>query len=151
MKDAALCAPAVHCYSDWTAWGTNQFVPLPASIESPDPVDDTADDQIAELRTATKEVLDETLDPVGVDVDSGQVMQFIVLLVALVVASASVIMSFRRGLAPLGIGMGCAIFVLILFTGSRLLGTPLAWAVAAQVLIAVTGLFALIRQLGVLR
>ena len=30
-------------------------------------------------------------------------------------------------------------------------GTPVAWAVAAQALVAVTGLFALVRQTGVFR
>ena len=52
-------------------------------------------------------------------------------------------------MAPLGVGMGAAILILVLFTGYRLLGTPLAWAVAAQALVAVAGLYALVRQTGV--
>ena len=78
-------------------------------------------------------------------------LQFVVLAIALAAAATSVIISFRRGAAPLGAGTGCAILVLILFTGSRLWDTPLSWAIAAQVLIAVTGLFAVVRQTGVLR
>ena len=54
-------------------------------------------------------------------------------------------------MAPLGVGMGAAILILVLFTGYRLLGTPLAWAVAAQALVAVAGLYALVRQTGVFR
>ena len=47
--------------------------------------------------------------------------------------------------------MGAAILILILFAGYRLFGTPLAWPVAAQALVAVAGLYALVRQTGVFR
>ena len=54
-------------------------------------------------------------------------------------------------MAPLGVGMAAAIFILILFAGHRVLGTPVAWPVAAQILVAVMGAVALARQFGVLR
>ena len=58
---------------------------------------------------------------------------------------------WQRGMASLGVGMGAAILILILFVGYRLFGTPLAWPVAAQALVAVAGLYALVRQTGVFR
>ena len=58
---------------------------------------------------------------------------------------------WRRGMAPLGVGMGATIFILILFTGYRLYGTPLAWPVAALAVVAAAGLYALVRQTGVFR
>ena len=78
-------------------------------------------------------------------------IQFVVVVAAVVVAGLSVALSWRRGMAPLGVGMGAASLILILFTGYRLFGIPLAWPVAAQVLVAVTGIYALVRQFGVFR
>ena len=54
-------------------------------------------------------------------------------------------------MAALGGGIGAAILILILFVGYRLFGTPLAWPVAAQALVAVSGIYALVRQTGVFR
>ena len=58
---------------------------------------------------------------------------------------------WRGGMASLGVGMGAAVLVLVLFAGYRLFGTNLAWAIGAQALVAASGLYALVRQLGVLR
>ena len=64
--------------------------------------------------------------------------------------SLRLLTDFHR-VAPLGVGMAAAIFILILFAGHRVLGTPVAWPVAAQILVAVMGAVALARQFGVLR
>ena len=40
--------------------------------------------------------------------------------------------SWRRGMATLGAGMGAAILILVLYAGHRLWDTPLAWAVVVQ-------------------
>ena len=78
-------------------------------------------------------------------------IQFATVLGALVIGGISLALSWRLGMAPLGAGMGAAIGVLILFTGYRLLGIPLAWPVAIQSALAVAGLFALVRQTGIFR
>ena len=49
------------------------------------------------------------------------------------------------------LGTGTSAAILILFPGYRLLGTPVAWAVAAQSLVAVLGMFAVVKQTGVFR
>ena len=54
-------------------------------------------------------------------------------------------------MAPLGFGMAAAISVLILFAGWRLFGTNLAWPIAVELLLAVGGIVALVRQFGVFR
>ena len=73
-----------------------------------------------------------------------------VVTVALVVGGMAVVLSWRKGMAPLGVGMACAVCILILLAGYRLYGTPVAWPIALQALVAVTGIYALIRQTGVL-
>ena len=104
-----------------------------------------------ELREDLEAVLEAAFEPIGTNVDTGLVIEFVVLVAALVTASVSIGISWQRGMAPVGVGMGCAIFILILFVGYRLLDTSVAWPVAAQALVVVTGFVALGRQFGVLR
>ena len=72
-------------------------------------------------------------------------------LMACVIGGISVALGWRLGMAPLGVGMGAAIAILILFTGYRLFGVPLAWPVGIQAVLALAGLFAAVRQTGVFR
>ena len=150
--DADICGsnPDNHCLTEWSGWYEVRFTPT-VTIDSPDLVDDTSDTSITTLREDTEDLFEAVLSPAGATVDGGQVIQFGVVLTALVVAGMSVALSWRRGMAPLGVGMGATIFILILFTGYRLYGTPLAWPVAAQALVAAAGLYALVRQTGVFR
>ena len=104
-----------------------------------------------ELREDLEAVLEAAFEPIGTTVDTGLVIEFLVLVAALVIASVSIGISWQRGMAPVGVGMGCAIFILILFVGYRLLDTSVAWPVGAQALVVVAGFVALVRQFGVLR
>ena len=150
--DTDICSSADdnRCLTKWTKWADVRFTPV-ETVETPDLADDTTDESIMSLREDTEELFEELLGAAGSTVDGASVIQFVVVSVAVVVAGLSVALSWQRGMAPLGVGMGAAILILVLFTGYRLFGIPLAWPVAAQVLVAVTGVFALVRQTGVLR
>ena len=150
--DADICStsPDDRCLSHWTSWYQVKFSPA-VTIPSPDLPDDTADTSIMELRVSVATVLEATLEPAGAEVNPYVVMEFGVLVAALVAAILSMALSWKRGMAPLGAGMGAAIAILILFLGYRLLGTAVAWPIAAQFIVAVLGLIALVRQTGVFR
>ena len=150
--DTDICSssPDDRCLTAWTAWHEMPFTPV-VTIETPDLVDDSTDTSVMTLRADVEEILEEVLEPTGATIEGERVVQFLVLVTAIVVAALSVALSWRRGMVPLGVGMGATILILILFTGYRLFGTPLAWPVAAQTLVAVAGLFALVRQAGVFR
>ena len=150
--DDTVCGSSAddRCLTDWTGWYEVRFTPT-ITIEPPALVDDTADASIMELRNNMDEAIEAALSPSGATMDGARVLQFMVLGAALVVSGLSVALSWRRGMAALGVGMGAAILILILFAGYRLFGTPLAWAVAAQALVAVAGLYALVRQIGLFR
>ena len=139
-----------NCYSEWTGWYGVNFTPKVA-VAVPPLVDDTADASIMELRADTKEVIESSLAAAGAPVDAGLVVQFLTLVAATVIGGISVALGWRLGMAPLGVGMGAAIAILILFTGYRLFGVPLAWPVSIQAALAVAGLFAAVRQTGVFR
>ena len=138
------------CYSEWTGWYGVNFTPK-VTVAAPPLVDDTADASIMELRADTEEVIESSLAAAGAPVDAGLVVQFLTLVAATVIGGVSVALGWRLGMAPLGVGMGAAIAILILFTGYRLFGVPLAWPVSIQAALAVAGLFAAVRQTGVFR
>ena len=148
--DVDACSSALddRCLTDWTGWYEVRFTPT-VTIDSP-PVA-TPDASVMDLRDDTEEMLEAVMSPAGATVDGSLVIEFLVLVAAVAAAGLSVALSWRRGMASLGVGMGAAILILILFAGYRLFGTPLAWPVAAQALVAVAGLFALVRQTGVFR
>ena len=150
--DTEICSasPDDRCLTQWTVWNGIRFTPT-VKVEPPAAADDTQDASIMALRADMTDIIEAVLEPSGATVDADQVLEFMVLVVAVVIAGVSVALSWRRGMVPLGVGMGAAIFILILFVGYRLFGTPLAWPVAAQSLVAVAGIFALIRQTGVFR
>ena len=150
--DADTCSAAAdnRCLSEWTGWYEVRFTPK-VTVEAPVIVDDTADASVMEFREDMKEIVRAVMEPAGATIDPEQVFEFATLLAALVFAALSIALSWRRGMAPLGVGMGTAIFILVLFAGYRMLGTPLAWPVAAEVLVAVAGVYALVRQTGVFR
>ena len=150
--DADICStsPDDRCLSHWTSWYEVKFAPA-VTIPLPDLPDDTTDTSIMELRASVATVLEATLEPAGAEVNPYVVMEFGVLVAALVSAILSMALSWKRGMAPLGAGMGAAIAILILFLGYRLLGTAVAWPIAAQFIVAVLGLIALVRQTGVFR
>ena len=150
--DANACSAAADnlCLTGWSQWYRARFTP---AVSGPDLVtsDDTADSGIAELRAATNEAIEATFGAAGSDVDAAPVIQFLVVTTAFVLGGLSVALTWRRGMAPLGAGMGCAICVLVLFVGYRLWGIPIGWPLAVQVVIAVAGVVALIRQFGLFR
>ena len=150
--DADICGAAAEdrCLTEWTAWYDVRFTPV-VEIDAPVFVDDTQDDRTMELRADLEEVIQAAMDPIGTDIDTGQVLEFFVIVSATVLATLSIAISWRRGMAPLGVGMGAAIFIMILFAGYRLLGTNIAWPIAAQGLVFVAGLIAVVRQFGVFR
>ena len=149
-QDDTMCATAADdtCLTDWTAWHDVRFTPK-FTIDAPEPVDASSDADLMEFRDAMQSVVETALSPLGADVNPMQVFEFGVLAAALGIGGASVVLSWRAGMAPLGVGMGSAALVLVLFAGWRLLGTNLGWAVAAQTLVAVPGMIAIARQFGV--
>ncbi len=151
-NDSDLCGSGAEdrCYSEWTGWYSVRFTPA-VTIAAPPLVDDTADTSIMELRENTVEAIETSLGAAGALVDADVVLQFLFVVAATVVGGISIALAWRLGMAPLGVGMGAAIAVLILFTGVRLYGIPLAWPVAMQAVLAVAGMFALVRQTGVFR
>ena len=150
--DADLCAAASdnRCLTGWTGWWNIPFSPQ-IVIEAPTLVDDAADTSIMELREDTIELIESMFEPSGATVNGSVVLAFMVVVIGLIVGSLNVALAWRRGMASLGVGMGCAILILILFTGYRLYGTPIAWPVAVQSVVAVTGLYAIVRQVGVFK
>ncbi len=137
------------CYTEWTAWNTATFTPKPRTIPVAATVAPGAD--VMTFRGDIEEIVRGSLGPAGIDPDEGQVVEFAILTLAATLALVSVWIGMRRGAAPLGFGMACATSVLVLFLGYRLLGIPLAWPIAAQILIILPGLYALVRQFGILR
>ena len=150
--DSDLCGSGAEdrCYSEWTGWYSVRFTPA-VTIAAPPLVDDTADPGIMELRENTVEAIETSLGAAGASVDADVVLQFLFVVAATVVGGISIALAWRLGMAPLGVGMGAAVAVLILFVGFRLYGIPLAWPVAMQAALAVAGMFALVRQTGVFR
>ena len=152
--DATLCdaAPNNRCVSDWTpGWYEVKFEPKGTIQEQPPPIDGETDPSVAALRAATISLIETVLEPAGSAIDTDMVLAFMVVTGALVVGAASVVLALRKGMAALGVGMACAVCILILLSGYRLYGTPIAWPYGAQATLAVTGLFALVRQTGVFR
>ena len=152
LLDTVACAAAAdsRCLSDWTAWNETRFIPQ-ITVEAPDPVDDTQDARTMELRADIEQVIKTAIGPLGGTVNIEVVLDFMVLVIAVVLAGMSVALSWRRGMAPLGIGMGAAILIMVLYVGYRVLGTSVAWPIAAQALVGVAGVVALTRQLGLLK
>ena len=152
LLDTVACAAAAEnrCLSDWTAWNETRFIPQ-ITVEAPDPVDDTQDARTMELRADIEQVVKTAIGPLGGTVNIEVVLDFMVLVIAVVLAGMSVALSWRRGMTPLGIGMGAAILIMVLYVGYRVLGTSVAWPIAAQALVGVAGIVALTRQLGILR
>ena len=134
----------------WTGWYEVNFTAAAGNrIEVPPTAVPEA--MPVSIKEDVESALEAAMGPTGALADGALATQFIVLAAAVVVAGFSVALSLRRGMAPLGVGMAAAIFILILFAGHRVLGTPVAWAVAAQILVTVMGALALARQFGVLR
>ena len=149
--DEKICGSAVddRCLTEWTGWFGMPFTP---KAQIPAPPTATPATSTLNLRTEMEGVIESVLgESTGADVNGGYVLQFLMLLMAVVVSAMTIAITWRRGMAPLGVGMACAISILIFFAGYRLFGTPLAWAVALQLLVAAAGLFALVRQVGVFR
>ena len=149
--DEKICGSAVddRCLTEWTGWFGMPFTP---KVQIPAPPTATPATSTLNLRTEMEGVIESVLgESTGADVNGGYVLQFLMLLMAVVVSAMTIAITWRRGMAPLGVGMACAISILIFFAGYRLFGTPLAWAVALQLLVAAAGLFALVRQVGVFR
>ena len=138
------------CHSDWSGWYSVRYTPE-QTIDAPDLADDTADTSIMELRENVNEAIESGLGAAGAAVDAGIVLQLFAVLVATALGAVSIAVTWRVGMAPLGVGMAFAIVILVLFNSYRLLGIPLAWPVALQTVLAVAGAYAGVRQLGVLR
>ena len=148
--DDDLCGVGAYCLSEWSEWWDMPFTPT-ITVPSPELADDASDETIMDLRDDAAEVIEAVLEPSGATVDADAVIQFGFLSLALVLGGSSIALTWGRGMVALGVGMACAISVLVLFVGYRLFGIPLAWPVAVQTLVAVLGLFALVRQTGALR
>lgn len=154
MADDALCGDGdgtletgEDCHTQWTGWYGVGFVPKlapgPVPTALPDPSIDELQADVDELVNA----LDET----GVDVDPSVAVQFAVLVGTVVVSMTSIVVGWRRGMKPLGVGMAFSAAVISLYLGHVLLGIPAAWPIGAQALIVIPGLVAFARQVGAFR
>ena len=148
--DTVRCAAAAddRCRSDWTGWYQVRFAP---KVTITAPATTTPSASTEEFREAAIEATEAILEVFGTTPDGAQVLHFGVLTFGLVLGALSVAMTWRRGMAPLGAGMGASVLILVWYTGYRLLGTPLPWPLAAQVAITTVGMYALTRQFGVFR
>ena len=144
-SDDDLCGAGAYCYSAWTPWREVAFNPAFEAPEMPTRVPDAS---IDEMQADVDELLNSTLDQSGVDVDPGIAIQFAVLVGTVSVAGVSVWAGWRRGMRPLGMGMGFSVLVISLYVAYVLLGIPAAWPIGAQSLVAITGMIAFARQLG---
>ena len=145
-QDVDLCGGGTaRCYTEWTEWYGVAFTPEFEAMELPTRVPDASIDAV---QADVHELLDSTLDQSGVDVDPSVAIQFAVLVGTVMVASVSVWAGWRRGMRPLGMGMGFSVLVISLYVAYVLLGIPAAWPIGAQSLVAVLGIIAFARQLG---
>ena len=119
-----------------------QFYPKLRQKGVPTPIPDTS---IDEFQADVNELLDSTLDQSGVDVDPSIAVQFAVLVGSAVLATASVVAGWKRGMRPLGVGMGFSVLIISLYLAYRLLGIPAAWPIGAQALVAIPGVVAFAR------
>lgn len=151
LTSATLCGEAEDdtCHGAWSGWVRTRFTPEYDALAAPAPVGAGAD--VMAFRDDLNDGLDAALSPIGTDVDTELAVQFGVLAASLGLAAASVIVAWRRGMAPLGVGMGCAVVVTGWFVAWRLFGVPIAWPIAGQTLLIVAGLYAAVRQLSVFR
>ena len=150
-SDAGLCGSEAgdHCHSDWTGWYGVQFAP--ESPQTPSSRTSAPDPSVEELREDVNELLDSTLDQSGVDVNPGIAIQFGVLVGTVIVSSASIWASWRRGMRALGMGMAFSSMVISLYLGHVLLDIPAAWPIGGQALVSVLGIIAFARQIGAFR
>ena len=150
-KDEALCGSGANdrCHTEWTGGYPVQFTPTVRQQEGlPTPMPDAS---IDEFQDDVDELLNTTLDQSGVDVDPSIAVQFAVLAGTAVLAVVCVVAGWKRGMRPLGVGMGFSVSVISLYLGYRLLGIPAAWPIGAQTIIAIPGIIAFARQLGAFR
>ena len=150
-KDEALCGSGANdrCHTEWTGGYPVQFTPAVRQQEGlPTPMPDAS---IDEFQDDVDELLNTTLDQSGVDVDPSIAVQFAVLAGTAVLAVVCVVAGWKRGMRPLGVGMGFSVSVISLYLGYRLLGIPAAWPIGAQTIIAIPGIIAFARQLGAFR
>lgn len=151
LQDDALCGSGSkdRCHTEWTGGYPVQFTPAVRRQEGlPTPMPDAS---IDEFQEDVDELLNTTLDQSGVDVDPSIAVQFAVLVGTAVLAVACVVAGWKRGMRPLGVGMGFSVSVISLYLGYRLLGIPAAWPIGAQTIIAIPGIIAFARQLGAFR
>ena len=150
-KDEALCGSGANdrCHTEWTGGYPVQFTPAVQQQEGlPTPMPDAS---IDEFQEDVDQLLNTTLDQSGVDVDPSIAVQFAVLAGTAVLAVVCVVAGWKRGMRPLGVGMGFSVSVISLYLGYRLLGIPAAWPIGAQTIIAIPGIIAFARQLGAFR
>lgn len=159
IEDEERCPLEGHkCYTRWSEY-IGIFVPgVAVEVPLPDANPTDAEFEAAVLQFMETAFSFTVCDPSVPgpctrvdDLRIDLVMQFSTLLVSLLLAGMSVAVAMKRGMTALGVGMGCAILVLVFYMGNQLLGIPLAWAAAAQILIAVLGVLAMARQFGVMR
>ena len=151
--DPTDCAAASdgRCLSDWTAWYDVRFAPKVSVALPPLASETPMDTSTMNMRADVDELVQTFLDSLGAGTDPALVIEFGALAGALTLGAAAIAIAWVRGMAPLGVGMGCGIVVLVLFIAWRLLDTSLAWAVGAQAVVVMGGGYALARQLGVIR
>ena len=103
------------CHSEWSGWYSVRFTPQ-VTIDEPD----LADTSIMELRENVNEAIESGLGAAGASVNASVALQFVSVLVATALGAVSIAVTWRVGMAPLGVGMAFAIVILVLFNSHRL-------------------------------
>ena len=143
MTDDALCGAGAYCYTPWAAWLSVPFTPA-RTIAAPEKPAEAAG--AADLRLALEQALNAALDPVGADVNTAYLINFLVLTAGLAAAGTAVYLAHRAGAAPLGGGIGAAMFLMIMWLGIRLVDFPVLWGA-----VMVAGAPSIIVSLGLVR
>lgn len=148
--DAVQCAAADddRCLTDWTGWYQVRFSP---KVEIAAPATTSPSTSTEEFREAAVEATEAILELFGTTPDGALVLNFATVTFGLVLGSLALAMTYNRGMAALGAGMGVSSLILVWYAGYLLLGTPVAWAIGAQVANATAGMYAFARKFGVFR
>ncbi|MDE2842175.1 MAG: fibronectin type III domain-containing protein [Chloroflexota bacterium] len=156
MIDEALCGSGIddRCVSHWTGWLDVGFVPPVVDVELPNVLETppTPPPEAVALREDVIEVVEASLDPVGLPYDAGLFVDMMVVVGGAVLFGIAYLVGASRGVnqPAIGVGMGAVLYVLVLSVGVTLLETPLPWLVAGLTILILGGGLAVGRITGVL-
>ena len=150
-QDAGRCGAgaADRCYTGWSAWLSVQYVPrqtFPTLAPAATP-----DASTMKLRDTLTGLIDDSFESTGLTVNGEGALNGMVIISGYMMAALCFVVTWRVGMAPLGVGMGAAMSIMWIWLGIRLVGLPIAWGVAGITLVMVGGAAAFVVMLGLTR